>query len=448
MRSIKEIGWTGFSVDDALTPLLDMGQTLFEPPDVSGWELGPGWFSTGGMLARMNFAAHADHNQRFTCAMRRGRRRGRRTRSLSDLARPAVADADFDSTADTTTLLDYLRAGDELDRDRTRSCCRKVAGGRAPDRSAPVRISVESSRTCDMAPLPSTRVHPGRRGRLHGELRRAGVPLRHRARPGRTRRNLVVLYLSGGNDALSTVIPYTIRSITAPADDRRPRGATCCRSAPMQRHAGRAPPRLTGLQQIFNGGRLAVIQRTGYPNSSRSHFQGTDIWSTAIPRDRGAGLAGPLPRHAAAARRSADRLEHRSRELPRTLLSRDGRRAGDSRTPATYAFSSPNSRRRSDVRAHGATRIASHVPVDRPHLSFVNAHGAGGVRHARSRRAVAQLHADGRPIPNTGLGAGAARRGRRDGARHRHHACSGCRPAASTRTPPRAPAPTTAPTTA
>ena len=36
----------GFSVDDALTPLVNMGQQLFEPPDVDGWELGPGWFST------------------------------------------------------------------------------------------------------------------------------------------------------------------------------------------------------------------------------------------------------------------------------------------------------------------------------------------------------------------------------------------------------------------
>ena len=40
-ESIKETGWTGFSVDDALSPLLAMGQTLFEPPDVNGWELGP-----------------------------------------------------------------------------------------------------------------------------------------------------------------------------------------------------------------------------------------------------------------------------------------------------------------------------------------------------------------------------------------------------------------------
>ena len=33
--------------------------------DVNGWELGQGWFSSGGMLARMNFAASLATNQRF-----------------------------------------------------------------------------------------------------------------------------------------------------------------------------------------------------------------------------------------------------------------------------------------------------------------------------------------------------------------------------------------------
>ena len=50
VRAIKETGWAGFSVDSALTPMLNMGQSLFEPPDVNGWELGQGWFSTGAML--------------------------------------------------------------------------------------------------------------------------------------------------------------------------------------------------------------------------------------------------------------------------------------------------------------------------------------------------------------------------------------------------------------
>ena len=65
IRSLKEVGHVGFSVDSAITPLLNMGQQLFEPPDVNGWELGQGWFSTGGMLARMNFASTLAKNQRF-----------------------------------------------------------------------------------------------------------------------------------------------------------------------------------------------------------------------------------------------------------------------------------------------------------------------------------------------------------------------------------------------
>jgi hypothetical protein len=65
VRALKEVGWTGFSVNDALTPLVNMGQQLLEPPDVNGWELGPGWFSSGGMLARMNFAAQLASNQKF-----------------------------------------------------------------------------------------------------------------------------------------------------------------------------------------------------------------------------------------------------------------------------------------------------------------------------------------------------------------------------------------------
>ena len=73
VRSLKEVGYLGFSVNDALTPLVNMGQTLYEPPDVSGWDLGTWWFSTGGMLARMNFAAALASNQKF---------------ALRDLSRP------------------------------------------------------------------------------------------------------------------------------------------------------------------------------------------------------------------------------------------------------------------------------------------------------------------------------------------------------------------------
>jgi uncharacterized protein (DUF1800 family) len=68
VRAIKEIGWRGFSVNDALPALANMGQTLYDPPDVAGWDLGTPWFSTGAMLARMNFAATLTSNQKFNLA--------------------------------------------------------------------------------------------------------------------------------------------------------------------------------------------------------------------------------------------------------------------------------------------------------------------------------------------------------------------------------------------
>ena len=70
VRALKDVGWTGFSVSSALTPLANMGQTLYEPPDVSGWRLGKAWFSTSAMLARMNFAAQLATNQKFNIAAR------------------------------------------------------------------------------------------------------------------------------------------------------------------------------------------------------------------------------------------------------------------------------------------------------------------------------------------------------------------------------------------
>jgi uncharacterized protein (DUF1800 family) len=68
IRAFKDVGWTGFSVNDALTPLSNMGQILFEPPDVSGWDAGQSWFSTSAMLARMNFASALAGNQKFNLA--------------------------------------------------------------------------------------------------------------------------------------------------------------------------------------------------------------------------------------------------------------------------------------------------------------------------------------------------------------------------------------------
>jgi uncharacterized protein (DUF1800 family) len=68
VRSLKEVGWTGYSAGSALGPLTSMGQQLLEPPNVAGWVLGQSWFSTGTMLTRMNWASNLAGNQQFRIA--------------------------------------------------------------------------------------------------------------------------------------------------------------------------------------------------------------------------------------------------------------------------------------------------------------------------------------------------------------------------------------------
>src|ERR1051325_12170928 len=105
---------------------------------------------------------------------------------------------------------------------------------------------------------------------------------------GAVSRNLVVIYLAGGNDPRSTGGPYTDPfyysrrpAIAVPAGQVLQIGTDAAGKA-LGLH-----PRLTGLQTIFNEGHLAIVQRAGYANSSRSHFQGTDIWGTADPNNSG-----------------------------------------------------------------------------------------------------------------------------------------------------------------
>jgi uncharacterized protein (DUF1501 family) len=189
---------------------------------------------------------------------------------------------------------------------------------------------------------------------------------------GASRRNLVVLYLSGGNDAMSTLVPYGDPAYYS----RRPNIAV--QAANVLQVGTDASgkvlglhPRLTGLRSMFNAGHLALIQRTGYPNSSRSHFLGTDIWSTASPSN--AVGAGWLGRYLDQLPSPVDPLAGwcTVREVPRTLI---GQKVSVPAIPSTtgYAFLSPNSGVEATYSRQAMTSLASHLPAEQPHLSFVN----------------------------------------------------------------------------
>jgi uncharacterized protein (DUF1501 family) len=196
---------------------------------------------------------------------------------------------------------------------------------------------------------------------------------------GARSRNLVVLYLSGGNDALNTVVPYTDAfyysrrpTIAVPAGQVLQIGSDSSGKA-LGLH-----PRLAGLREIFNQGRLAIVQRTGYENSSRSHFQGTDIWNTADPASpQGLGWLG---KYLDSLPRPIDALAgwNTVRETPRALIGRTVSVPAIP-DPRTYSFASPNVGGEALNERVAATRISSHVPVDRPNLAFVNETALGAL---------------------------------------------------------------------
>ena len=213
-------------------------------------------------------------------------------------------------------------------------------------------------------------------------------------------RSLVVLYLGGGNDSLSTLVPYQDPFYYS----RRP--AIAVPAAQVLQvgsdSSGRAlglHPRLNGLREIFNEGRLAIIQRVGYPNSSRSHFQGFDIWGTADPASP-SGM-GWLGRYLETVPSNALAGWSATRELPRALLS------SEVSVPAipdarTYSFNSPNTGTEAVNERAAATRIASHVPVNRPQLAFIN-DSALGALETLDRVAAVSTYTGTVAYPNNGL---------------------------------------------
>jgi len=186
-------------------------------------------------------------------------------------------------------------------------------------------------------------------------------------------RNLVIVYLNGGNDSLNTVVSYQDPfyysrrpNIAVPAGQVLQIGSDV---------SGRTlglHPRLTGLRTIFIDGSLALVQRAGYANSSRSHFQGFDIWGSADPSASTA--TGWLGRYLDTLPSPIDPLAgwNSGRETPRALYG-NSVAVPAIPDPRAYGFASPNSGGEALNERLAASLLASYRPAHRTHLSFVNA---------------------------------------------------------------------------
>ena len=94
---------------------------------------------------------------------------------------------------------------------------------------------------------------------------------------------LVVLQLSGANDYLNTVIPFTEPLYR----DYRPNlGIPEGDILPFTDALG-FHPTMGPVKHLWDQGNLAIIHGIGYENSSRSHFRSMDIWHTCEPEQVG-----------------------------------------------------------------------------------------------------------------------------------------------------------------
>ena len=91
----------------------------------------------------------------------------------------------------------------------------------------------------------------------------------------------VVVQLTGGNDFMNTLIPYTSEVYY---DNRPLVGIPQDQVLPIDDTLA-FHPEMGAFKGLYDRGMVSIVQGIGYPNSNRSHFRGMDIWHTCAPHE-------------------------------------------------------------------------------------------------------------------------------------------------------------------
>lgn len=189
--------------------------------------------------------------------------------------------------------------------------------------------------------------------RAQGAVRLSASPLFSSVVP----RTLVLLQFSGGNDGLSTVVPY--------GDDGYASARRATRSLEkdlLKLDDYRAfHPALVRMRALYEQGKLAVIEGAGYPNPIRSHFKSYEVWHTADLRGRaaGEGWIGKLVNAAWPDNRDPNLVVHIGKNVPYSLYSQT-HPAASFATPTGYKWAGDASERSAlekggEICEHGET---------------------------------------------------------------------------------------------
>jgi uncharacterized protein (DUF1501 family) len=135
-------------------------------------------------------------------------------------------------------------------------------------------------------------------------------------------KTLVVLFMRGGADGLSIVVPY--------ADDAYYRERSSIAIQPPGKGKDSAlkldvrfglHPKLAPLRPLFRSGELAIVHAVGSPHPTRSHFDAQDFMQTGAPGDASTrdGWANRYLQLSGATHRSSTRAVAISDVVPRAL---------------------------------------------------------------------------------------------------------------------------------
>jgi uncharacterized protein (DUF1501 family) len=109
-------------------------------------------------------------------------------------------------------------------------------------------------------------------------------------------RVLVVIQMNGGNDGLNMVVPldrYNELNVARPSI-LLPAASVLALNGTTTTGLH---PAMTGLRNLFNQGKVNLVQGVSYPNPNFSHFQAQDIWftgSNTLPSPSTGWLGGDL----------------------------------------------------------------------------------------------------------------------------------------------------------
>lgn len=133
-----------------------------------------------------------------------------------------------------------------------------------------------------------------------GPLSKGWMPTASGAVAGQS--TLTIVNQFGGNDGLSMVVPRGLAQYHAlrPTIAVPPGAELALTGGPNPTSAYGLNPRLTKIRDLWNEGRVAIVNLVGYPEANESHFESEDIWSFGLRYGPGQGLgaSGWIARYA------------------------------------------------------------------------------------------------------------------------------------------------------